>query len=70
MVVLDCALNVVIDRFRRHHMQVKPIIHALLEETMENPCDKTLEKLLTFKKSMVNFKTGYVSVKVKEIFKI
>jgi len=58
MVVLDCALNAMMDRFRRHHNSVKPVVNALLEETLENPCDKSLEKLLTFKKSLINFKTG------------
>ena len=49
-------------KFNRHLSLIKPILNVLLEETVGNPSDTMLRRILAFKKSLMSFETSVVSV--------
>ena len=59
MVVLDVALDVTLKKFQQNLSSMKPLFALLLELTLSNPSDMTLEKLFALKKSLLSFETRY-----------
>ncbi len=57
MVVLDVALDVTLKKFQQNLSCMKPLFTLLLELTLSNPSDLTLEKLFALKKSLLSFET-------------
>ena len=62
MLVLDNSLHTTIGKFLRHLSIVKPIFNILLEETVANPSDKILRRILAFKKSISMFEANVESM--------
>lgn len=61
MIVLDNALRVTSTRFQHYFAKMKPIINRLLSSVSTDPCEKTLEKILAFKKSLLSFEMRYLT---------
>ena len=57
MLVLDNALNAITSRFYRTVGLMKPVFNKLMEMAHHSPSDKSLKKLLAFKKSLMAFET-------------
>ena len=55
IVVLDSALNVTVNKFQHYLSRMKPIFNKLIELAGEFPCEKTLKKIIAFKKSLFLF---------------
>jgi len=55
-------IQAVTSKFNRHLSLIKPILNVLLEETVSNPSDTMLRRILAFKKSLMSFETSVVSV--------
>jgi hypothetical protein len=57
IVVLDNALCATTTLFSQNLSTAKPVFDVLLDLAVRNPCDTTLKKILTFKKSLMSFET-------------
>ena len=55
LTVLDSALKVTVNRFQHHLSWMKPVFERLLYLAAAGPCEKTLKKIIAFKKSLFQF---------------
>jgi len=62
MLTLDNALHTVIGKFNRHLKMIRPIFNVLLEETVKNPSDKILRRIMAFRKSLLTFEQNVLYV--------
>ena len=62
-VILEFALENVVQKFRRHLLTVRPALGELLQHIEQSPKSNSLRKLLPVKKSLIEFEQKVESVK-------
>ena len=68
MIVLDSALNVTVNKFQHYLSWMKPVCNSLLDLAAAAPCEKTLKKIIAFKKSLFLFEQKYFFFAYSSIF--